>query len=210
MAIEIKNLTFAYPRSQTPVFENFSANFPEKGITVMVGQNGAGKSTLIRCLMGILKPQQGEICIDGQNAAEMTLAQRGRLMGYVMQNPARQLFSATIEEEMQFGLKNMGLSADEIALRTETYLKMFHLAGREKEFPFNLSHGEKQRLVMAAILSMKPKYLILDEPTSGLDLKNKNQLAAYLKSVDAGVVMISHDHKFNDRVADRIFQMGEV
>lgn len=118
------------------------------------------------------------------------------MIGYVMQNPARQIFSATVEEEMRYGLENLGLSEDEIQSRTDIYLDHFGLDDKRQAFPFRLSHGEKQRLVLAAVLAMKPEYLILDEPTASLDLKRRRILGQLLQSLDCGVMVISHDDEF--------------
>ena len=137
----------------------------------------------------------------------MTLAERGRLIGYVMQNPARQIFSTTVEEEMRYGLENLELSEDETASRVENYLDIFGLADRKNDFPFRMSHGEKQRLVLAAVLAMKPEYLILDEPTASLDTKRRQVLGQLLRSLECGVMVISHDDGFISRYCDEKVEM---
>lgn len=97
---------------------------------------------------------------------------------------------------MRYGLENLGLSEDEIQSRTDIYLDHFGLDDKRQAFPFRLSHGEKQRLVLAAVLAMKPEYLILDEPTASLDLKRRRILGQLLQSLDCGVMVISHDDEF--------------
>lgn len=196
MGLCIKNLSFSYKNTDKKVLDRFSAEFPSDKITALLGGNGAGKTTLANLIMGVLKPNEGEILLDGANIVDNTLAERGMKIGYVMQNPAKQIFSATVQEEMEIGLRNMNLSEEEIAARSQEYLAYFGLTHHVDSFPFSLSHGEKQRLVLAAILAMKPKYLILDEPTANLDFKNRKKLGEYLKGLDCGIIIISHDKTF--------------
>lgn len=199
MSLTIRNLTFTYEKAKVrgvPLIDDFSAEFRQDKVTALTGKNGAGKTTLSRIIMGILKPVSGEIFLGDRLLNDLTLAQRGRMIGYVMQNPARQIFSATVEEEMRYGLENLGLSEDEIQSRTDIYLDHFGLDDKRQAFPFRLSHGEKQRLVLAAVLAMKPEYLILDEPTASLDLKRRRILGQLLQSLDCGVMVISHDDEF--------------
>ena len=101
-----------------------------------------------------------------------------------MQNPSRQIFSATVREEVEYGLQNLGLDVEELACRCNEFLELFDLKGYEDSFPFQLSHGEKQRLVLSAVLAMKPQYLLLDEPTSCLDRRRKQQLGEYLEKIN--------------------------
>lgn len=178
------------------ILQDFSAEFPVGEITAVTGKNGTGKTTLAKLIVGILKPQSGKILVDGENISGESLAQRGMRIGYVMQNPERQIFSETVVEEMRYGLKNLNLPEEEIQGRVDAYLEFFGLSHHKESFPFILSHGEKQRLVLAAILAMKPKYLILDEPTASLDQKRKTVLGEYLKKMDCGIIVISHDKAF--------------
>ena len=204
MSLIVKNITFSYKAEDKKILHDFSAEFLSSEITALIGNNGAGKTTLARIIMGILKPQCGSIVVDGQEIGNLTLAQRGRLIGYAMQDPARQIFSATVEEEMKYGLNNLGLDEDEIEKRAEEYLAYFGLQQYKKSFPFALSQGEKQRLVLAAILAMKPAYLILDEPTASLDIKRKAVLGELLSELDCGIIVISHDMDFVDTYCHKI------
>lgn len=210
MSLIIKNLTFTYDRKNKnadPLIKDFSAEFPQDRITALTGRNGVGKTTLSRLIMGILTPVSGEMMLGDRVLNGMTLAERGRLIGYVMQNPARQIFSTTVEEEMRYGLENLGLSENEIESRMDIYLDIFGLADRKNDFPFRMSHGEKQRLVLAAVLAMKPEYLILDEPTASLDTKRRQVLGQLISSLDCGVMVISHDDGFISRYCDEKVEM---
>ena len=135
MSLIIKNLTFTYDRKNKnadPLIKNFSAEFLQDRITALTGRNGVGKTTLSRLIMGILTPVSGEMMLGDRVLNGMTLAERGRLIGYVMQNPARQIFSTTVEEEMRYGLENLGLPENEIESRMDIYLDIFGLGRPEK------------------------------------------------------------------------------
>lgn len=207
MGLYVKDLTFSYKNTDKKILDGFCAEFPADKITALVGGNGAGKTTLANLIMGILKPESGAVVLDEVDITSDTLAERGRKIGYVMQNPAKQIFSTTVREEMEIGLRNMGLSEEEIASRSQEYLEYFGLTHHLESFPFSLSHGEKQRLVLAAILAMKPSYLILDEPTANLDFKNRKKLGTYLKDLDCGVIIISHDKTFVKEYCEHIVDM---
>lgn len=207
MGLCVEKISFAYANTEKKILDNFSANFSNGRITALTGGNGTGKTTLANIIMGIMKPQSGEILLDDVDITNDTLAQRGRKIGYVMQNPAKQIFSATVKEEMEIGLKNLGLEQEEIEERCDKYLGYFGLMHHKDSFPFLLSHGEKQRLVLAAVLAMRPAYLILDEPTANLDFKNRKRLGEYLQGLDCGVIIISHDKTFISEYCEHTVRM---
>lgn len=206
MSIKAENIYFRYGSDLPYVIEDLSGEFERGRITAIMGPNGSGKTTFSKILLGILKPEKGKVTIDGQDVKELSLAQAGRKIGYVMQNPARQIFSPTVREEMAFGLENLGLGSDEINRRTDLYLEYFDIAQYKEEFPFLLSKGEKQRLILAAVLAMEPDYLMLDEPTAALDMKRKKILGDHLLKIKedkgTGIVIISHDRDFVERYGD--------
>jgi energy-coupling factor transport system ATP-binding protein len=211
MALTVDNLTFSYGSAGAspfvpPLFSGFSAEFPRGAVTAVTGPNGSGKTTLARLLVGILKPRSGDICLDGASVRGMTLTEVGGQIGYVMQDPSRQIFKTTVADEMTFGLLNRGTDANEAENVADEYLELFGLSDKKNDFPFALSTGERQRLVLAAVLAMKPSYLILDEPTSSLDPGRRRILGRYLSDIIAkdggGVARISHDRKFVADYAD--------
>jgi energy-coupling factor transport system ATP-binding protein len=211
VSIEVDKISFRYDKKEPLVLDGFSACFPSAGITALTGRNGSGKTTLSRIIMGILKPETGTVTVDGEDTGDLSLAEMGRRIGYVMQNPARQIFSTSVREEMLYGLQNTGLSGDEAEERMRDYLARFELSGREDDFPFYLSQGEKQRLVLAAVLAMRPGWLMLDEPTASLDYERRRQLGEQLLRVrdelSCSVIIISHDRDFVDSYADGVVVM---
>lgn len=223
MSLQVRNINFQYKNvphcrkdaeEVNQVLKSFSADFASGEVTALTGDNGSGKTTLSRIIMGILTPSEGSVFVDGTCIDQWTLAQRGRLIGYVMQNPARQIFCKTVKEEIEYGIRNIeGLSNKEVEEIAAGHLEMFGLAHQLNAFPFELSHGEKQRLVLASVLAMKPKYLILDEPTASLDTQHKAVLGELLREIarpvteknceGCGVIVISHDKGFISRYCDR-------
>ena len=207
MAIVAKNLTYTYPMRRAPAVNNVSVEFDSGLVSAIEGPNGCGKTTLSKLLTGIAKPQSGEVSVDNEPIKKLSLAEVGKRIGLVMQHPARQLFCSSVKEEMEFGLKNIGLAEEEIIDRKDRYLEYFGLKKYEEKFPFELSTGEKQRLVIGAVIAMNPKYLILDEPTSSLDLLKRAELGKLLRKLveeeNIGIIIISHDEKFVNTFADR-------
>jgi len=210
MSLNIHQLGYTYPGSRKAILHNVNIDFRSGEIVALTGDNGCGKTTLTKLLVGILKPKEGCICLDGNDIALMSLAEIGRRVGYVFQNPSQQIFCPTVEDEIAYGLKNMGLGGEEIEKRISYYLDYFELSTYRQTFPLSLSQGEKQRLMLAAILAMHPRYVILDEPTTGLDIYRRKLLGDYLlriKTDGYGVIFVSHQSKFMETYADRIIRI---
>lgn len=172
-SLSLSGVSFAYENGQQAVAGVSLRLEPGEKVAVL-GANGAGKSTLYRLLTGLSRPQEGEVCLDGQpiryqNKALRELRSR---VGLVFQDPDLQLFSATVEQEVSFGALNLGLPVEEAARRTKDALERMDiedLAARPVHF---LSFGQKKRVSLAAMLVMQSEYLLLDEPTAGLDPVN--------------------------------------
>ncbi|MDR0519311.1 MAG: energy-coupling factor ABC transporter ATP-binding protein [Clostridiales Family XIII bacterium] len=212
MALTADRVSFSYDaRGARDILHDFSATFPSGAITAVTGPNGCGKTTLARLLVGILKPRAGGISIDGVPVSGLTLTEVGRRVGIVMQDPCRQIFTTSVWDEMMFGLENIGAGKSDAERLSDEYLSLFGLADKKDCFPFELSTGERQRLVLAAVLAAKPAYLILDEPTSSLDIGRRKTLGGYLSGIrdrdGVGVVLISHDAKFVGEHADAVIEL---
>lgn len=210
--IDLIDVSYCYPGRRRPVFSNVNLSLCKEGMTAVTGPNGSGKTTFSKLLAGILSPTKGLIRLDGQLLSSMTLGQIGRKVGYVFQNPDQQLFCATVEEEIGFGLQNMNLPPEQVSQKVEEIMGYFELSGYARSFPLRLSAGEKRRLAIAAVLALEPELLVLDEPTAGLDAYRQRLLGDYLTRITAlnkGVVMISHDHRFIARHATRLILLNE-
>jgi len=209
--LELRQVAFSYPQKTSPAVIGINLSLKKSGITAIVGPNGSGKSTLTKLMLGILPASEGQIYLEGRNITEYSLAEVGRRIGYVFQNPDLQLFCASVAEEIAFGLVNQGCDMATLEERVNFYLDYFELAAYRKSFPLHLSQGEKQRLAIAAVLANEPEYLILDEPTNGLDAYRKRLLEEYLHKVaelGRGILLVSHDIAFVDRMAERIIVLA--
>ena len=212
--IKANNISFGYGKRKK-VINNLSIDIFKEDVTAVVGHNGGGKTTLGKLLAGILKPFNGEVLICGEDTRNLNLGQVGKKIGYLFQNPSRQIFTSTVEEELLFINKLMGESMTKVHEEMERILQFFDLDSKRHELTFNLSYGEKQRLALSAILMNKPEFLILDEPTTGLDKLRKNGLSEYLgklKEEGVGMIIISHDLDFIDSHATRRIEIarGEI
>ncbi|WZL72373.1 ABC transporter ATP-binding protein [Clostridiaceae bacterium 35-E11] len=212
--IEVKKVDFCYPQKEM-LFKNISIDFSCDEFTAIIGHNGSGKTTLGKLLVGIYKPISGDILIKDENTKKLSLGQLGKKVGYLFQNPNRQLFTNSVIDEISFPMKLKGIPEDTIDEACDKLLDFFELNHLRNAFPFNLSQGERQRVALAAILVNKPEFLILDEPTTGLDHKRKEVLSSYLKNLKKqgiGIVAISHDMDFVEKHADRkiLIAGGEI
>lgn len=212
--IELSGISFAYRREVRPVLRGFSATFDSAMITALTGPNACGKTTLLKLMVGVERPEAGAIVVDGSDIADLSLAQIARRVGYVQQNPAHQIFCTSVRDEISYGLGNLGLNGDQVEDRIQRYLDRFGLLGHIDDFPLDLSLGERQRLMLAVVLAMRPAYLALDEPTTGLDLASRRALGAHLReaadNAGCGVIVATHERGFISRFADEELRMGDA
>ena len=181
-------------------------------IVALVGPNGSGKTTLAKHLNGLLKPTRGKVIVDGMDTREYSVAELAKTVGYVFQNPEHMFFEESVLKEIAFGPKNLGLSDEEVEKRIKWALKEVNLEGYEDRSPYALSGGEKQRLAIACVLAMRPKYLILDEPTTGLDEENAESIKRIIRNLYSeghGVLLITHEMELVLELADRVVLLYE-
>jgi len=208
--IRVKNLWHVYENGKEAL-RGVDFEMGEE-IVALVGQNGSGKTTLAKHLNGLLKPTRGEVVIDGMDTREHTVAELSRVVGYVFQNPEHMFFEEDVFKEVAFGPKNLGLSEEEVEERVWWALKVVHLDGYERRTPYSLSGGEKQRLAIACVLAMKPKYLILDEPTTGLDARSAAGVVETIRELRRdghGILLITHDMDLVLELAERVLLLHE-
>lgn len=192
--IEINDLEHEYTTGKKAL-KGASLNIREGEFLAVLGHNGSGKTTLVKHLNGLLMPTGGEVIVNEKNTRESSIFEIGKEVGYVFQNPDHQIFADTVYEEVAFSPKIRGCSQEEIEIRVKEALKAVDMEGYEKEDPFSLTKGERQRIAVASILSARPKVLILDEPTTGLDYKEQKKMMELIKKLNEDghtIVMITH------------------
>lgn len=207
----VSGISYSYtPRHAA--LDDVSFQVLEGETCAVVGQTGSGKSTLLRLLCGLEAPDEGSVEVAGATTA----TKRGRrdvrrAVGYVMQHPERQLFAQTVESDVAFGPRNMGLPADEVARRVDHALDLVGLAAKKGLSPFELSGGQKRLAAIAGVLAMQPKLLVLDEPTAGLDPRGRAGLRRLLAELRAhGVTIVQVTHSMEDAAcADRVVVLDE-
>jgi energy-coupling factor transport system ATP-binding protein len=178
----------------------------------IVGGTGSGKSTLVRHMNLLLVPSRGEVLVDGVDASTLKKSELRRRVGLVFQFPEAALFAPTVEEDVAFAPRRLGLDEGQVRERVRESLRMLGAGGLAGRSPFALSGGEKRRVAIAGVLAMGPEVLVLDEPTAGLDPATREELLVLIQHLrDAGVsvVLVSHDLDEVAEVADRICALDE-
>ncbi len=205
--INLKGLTFGYPGAG-PVLNDLDLQFYPGERLGLVAPNGSGKTTLLHVMMGLLKPQSGQMEIFGNRVSEeKDFLEVRRRIGLLFQDSDDQLFSPTVLEDVAFGPLNLGKSkaeAIDIARKTLAYLG---LDGFEARITFKLSGGEKRLVSLATVLAMEPEILLLDEPVNGLDTKTREKLTQILADLDLSYIIISHDLDFLASATNAIYTM---
>lgn len=223
MSIKIENLTHIYmPKTpfEKTALNNISVEFKEGEFTALIGHTGSGKSTLIQHLNGLLKPSSGKILIDDIDITvkKANLTTIRKKVGLVFQYPEYQLFEETIEKDIAFGPRNLGLSEEDISKRVK---RAMNIVGLEYDLykdksPFELSGGQKRRVAIAGVVAMEPKVLILDEPTAGLDPKGRDEILGQIKKLhneyNMTIILVSHSMEDVAKLAERVIVMnnGEI
>lgn len=201
--IEIKNLSFIYNKDtpfEVKALDDISLTIKDNSFIGIIGHTGSGKSTFMQQLNGLLRPTSGTIIIDGVDITqkEIKLNKLRESVGMVFQYPEYQLFEETVEKDVAFGPKNLGLSDEEVAVRVKDAIEDVKLDYEwvKDRSPFELSGGQKRRVAIAGILAMRPKVLILDEPTAGLDPRAREEILDEIydiyKKTKITVVLVSH------------------
>jgi cobalt/nickel transport system ATP-binding protein len=208
--IEITDLSFAYHDGQKAL-DRLSLSITAGERVAVMGPNGAGKSTLFQMFNGLLKPDAGQVMVDGLPVVLKNLSAVRRKVGMVFQDSDAQLFNATVYREVAYGLVNMKVPQDELNSTVKWALDMVGMGDFIDKTPFNLSGGEKKRIALASVLSMKPQILVLDEPTSALDPKSTSNLLALLNKLnhDLGITLVfaTHDVDIVPLLANRVVLM---
>ncbi len=218
-SVELKNVSYTYgagTSSAARALDNISFRI-DGGITGLIGHTGSGKSTLVQLINGLLKPDSGEVLLDGKNIwAEPKKIREVRFKaGLVMQYPEYQLFAETVREDIAFGPKNMGITGEELEGRVADSARF---AGIPEEIldksPFDLSGGQKRRVALAGVIAMSPEILIHDEPAAGLDPAGRRDILGGIKKFSRAsgttVIIVSHSMEDMAMYCDDIIVMSNA
>ena len=207
MSIIVENLTHIYNEDMpfaSKALDNVSLEIKDNDFVGLIGHTGSGKSTLIQHLNGILKPSSGKILINGFDitAKDLNLTEIRKRVGVVFQYPEYQLFEETVEKDIAFGPRNLGLDDEEVNNRVKISMDAVGLKYDElkDKSPFELSGGQKRRVAIAGVIAMEPEVLILDEPTAGLDPSGRDEIFNLIKQLhkEKNMTVILSSHSMDD------------
>lgn len=207
--IEFRNVSAAYS-DQLAVLHNVSFTIKKGEFVAFVGTNGAGKSTTMRLMNGLLEPSAGTVLVDGRATGEMRTSELARRVGFLFQNPDRQICCNTVREELLFNFRAQGRADAHAEALVDAMIERFGFEADAE--PFLLNRGTRQLLALASTLVTEPDLLILDEPTTGLDYRECCQVMEIIEDAhDAGatVVMVCHDMEVVGDHAKRVIAMTQ-
>lgn len=217
--IELRNVSYTYMEDSAfshEALKNINLTIAENEFVAIIGHTGSGKSTLITHMNGLLQPTKGQVFVDGIDMSDKKLRREGRShIGMVFQYAEYQLFEETVEKDVAFGPRNMGLTEEECAGRVRSALSLVGLDYEKfaAKSPFDLSGGERRRAALAGIVAMRPKYLVLDEPMAGLDPHGRREILQMIsilrESLPCAVIMVSHSMDDVAAVAERVLVMDK-
>ncbi len=206
-SIEVSDLKFSYPDGHIAL-RGISFRIAPGEKVALVGPNGAGKSTLLLHLNGLLRGE-GQITVCGLPLTTENLARVRRMVGLVFQNPEDQLFSPTVFDDVAYGPIYQGLDEAEVRQRVAQALEAVGMSHYAERVSHHLSIGEKKRVAIACVLSMRPEVLILDEPTAGLDPRARRTLIRLLQDLDMTMLISTHDLPMARELLPRTLVMDE-
>lgn len=211
--IEMKKFSFTYGGAKKPVLHDIDLEVQDGEFVVVVGLSGSGKSTLCRALNGLIPhfyggKVHGHVKVDGHDTRNTPPAKLASIVGMVFQDPENQLVMTNVENELAFGMENIQLPREQMKARVKEYSNYFDLERFFKRFIPELSGGEKQKVALASVLAMQPRYIVLDEPTSQLDEETASLFLGFLERVsrEQGITVVLVEHRLERCLhrADRI------
>lgn len=213
--IEFQNVSFSYGTDEgeerVDVIENLNLNIEKGSFTAVLGHNGSGKSTLAKLTNGILFPQQGKVLVDGsETKPDDSIFDIRKKVGMVFQNPDNQIVASIVEEDVAFGVENLGVPPQECRRRVDEAMKTVGIYEQRLKAPHKLSGGQKQRVAVAGIIAMKPECVVLDEPTAMLDPSGRAEVLETIKKLnkEEGITVVLITHYMDEAVqADRVVVM---
>ena len=206
--IEFDDVHASY-EATLPILKGVSFTIRDGEFVAFVGTNGAGKSTTMRLVNGLLKPDAGQVLVDGVPTTELRTSELARRVGFLFQNPDRQICCNTVREELLFGFKALGQAGPEADARVDVIIEEFGFDADDD--PFLLNRGARQLLALASIVVLAPPVVVLDEPTTGLDFRECEKVMAIIRRIHeqgATVIMVCHDMEVVADYATRCIVMS--
>lgn len=218
--IKYENVSFSYfvededgKKTEFKIFENFNLSIEKGSFVAVLGHNGSGKSTIAKLANGIIVPQNGRVVVDGMETAnDDDLFNIRQKVGMVFQNPDNQIVSSIVEEDVAFGVENLGISSEECRKRVDESLKRVGMYENRLKAPNKLSGGQKQRVAIAGIMAMKPECIVFDEPTAMLDPSGRKEVMDSAKQLNRedGITIVFITHYMDEAVqADRVIVVDD-
>jgi energy-coupling factor transport system ATP-binding protein len=207
-AVSCENLAFSYPGSERPALADVTFEARAGEYIGVVGPNGGGKSTLLRLLNGLLEADSGTLSLGGFDPATQPFEVRKRV-GMLFQNPENGIVAPFVEDDVAFGLENLGVEREEMRDRVRQAIQAVGLDGYERREPHTLSGGEKQRVALAGLLALDPEVLLLDEPTSMLDATGRSEVLERLEVLRGTSTVLHVTHHLDELLgADRVLVLN--
>ncbi|MBO4352130.1 MAG: ABC transporter ATP-binding protein [Eggerthellaceae bacterium] len=209
MTIEFRDVHASYD-VQTPILKGVSFRVDDGEFVAFVGTNGAGKSTTMRLVNGLLKPERGEVLIDGVPTTQLKTSELARRVGFLFQNPDNQICSSTVRDELLFGFKAIGRLDAAAEARVDKIIAEFGF--KPDDDPFLLNRGTRQLLALASIVVLDTPVIVLDEPTTGLDFREcvkVMDVISRLHEHGTTVIMVCHDMEVVADFAERVIVMSD-
>ena len=218
--IEFHNVDFSYGiedgEERVDVVKNLNLNIEKGSFVAVLGHNGSGKSTIAKLTNGILFAQSGSVVVDGKEVKDdESIYDIRKKVGMVFQNPDNQIVASIVEEDVAFGVENLGIPPAECRQRVDEALKTVGMYELREKAPHKLSGGQKQRVAVAGIIAMKPECIVLDEPTAMLDPSGRSEVLETIKKLnrEEGITIVLITHYMDEAVqADRVIVVdsGEI
>lgn len=209
--VQFENVSFRYQPKMPDVLHDVSFNIYPGEVIAILGHNGAGKTTLVKHTLGLLKPTQGRVLLEGRDTRKITVAQAAHTVGYVFQSPTQMLFAPTVEEELAFGPRNLDHTQDQIQKDVAWAIQTVNLAPELQTPPLALSFGQQKRVSIAAVLAMRSRILMMDEPTAGQDYWNYQAFMDSILQMPGfeAILFITHDLDLALIYANRILLVDQ-
>jgi energy-coupling factor transport system ATP-binding protein len=209
--VSFDHVIFRYDPALPDVLRDVNFTIRKGDVVAMLGANGAGKTTLVKHALGLLKPTEGRVLLEGRDTRELSVAQAARTVGYVFQSPSQMLFAPTVSEELAFGPRNLGHDREQVRRDVVWALDVVNMRDYADSPPLALSFGQQKRISIAAVLAMRSRILMMDEPTAGQDYWNYTAFMDAILQMPGfdAVIFITHDLDLAISYANRIVLVSD-